>query len=108
MTSQSEEEKSRTWLRHSRIRNIAAQEIKSGKQLFVPIKTGDVGLKKNPMAEEVEDIKKSLDFITEEVSAVWMQQKSILDLVEEVKALRRQNVEKDKRITCQKNSHADQ
>lgn len=46
---------------------------------------------------------KSLDFIIQEVSAVRMQQISILDLVEEAKALRLQNVEKDKHITSLEN-----
>ncbi|KAL7381730.1 hypothetical protein ABVT39_010349 [Epinephelus coioides] len=49
-------------------------------------------------SEETEEIKKVLEFLTEEVSAVRLQQKSILDLVEEVKALRIQNAEKDKRF----------
>lgn len=42
---------------------------------------------------EVDDI----DFLSEEVSAARLQQKGILALVEEVKALRIQNEEKDKR-----------
>ncbi len=66
-----------------------------------------MGPKKTPAAEEVEDIKKSLDFITEELSAVRLQQKSILDLVEEVKTLRIQNAEKDKRIAYLENRVAD-
>ncbi|KAL7382906.1 hypothetical protein ABVT39_001401 [Epinephelus coioides] len=57
-----------------------------------------MGQRKIPASEEVEDIKKSLDFLTEEVSAVRLQQKNILDLVEEVKALRLQNAEKDKQL----------
>ena len=40
------------------------------------------------MEENVEDIKKSLNFLTEEVTAVRLQQSSILDLVKEVKTLR--------------------
>lgn len=58
-----------------------------------------MGPKKNQQADEFDEIKKSLDFLTEEISAIRLQQKSILDLVEEVKALRTQNVEKEKRIT---------
>lgn len=61
-----------------------------------------MGPKKSLMAEEVEDIKKSLNFIMEEVSAVRLQQKSIMDLVGEVKALRVLNEEKDTRISYRK------
>ncbi|CAL8402585.1 unnamed protein product [Gadus morhua 'NCC'] len=57
-----------------------------------------MGPKKALTAEEGEDIKKSLDFLSEEISVVSKQQKSILDLVEEVKALRIQNAEKDRRL----------
>ncbi|CAL8360362.1 unnamed protein product [Merluccius merluccius] len=49
-------------------------------------------------AEEGEDIKKTLEFLAEENSAVKQQQKRILELVEEVKALRIQNAEKDRRL----------
>lgn len=48
--------------------------------------------------EDNDDIKKALDFLTEEVSTVRKQQKTIMDLVEEVRALRIQNAEKDKRL----------
>ncbi|KAI9525221.1 hypothetical protein NQZ68_009901 [Dissostichus eleginoides] len=58
-----------------------------------------MGPKKTIAAEEVEDIKKSLDFLAEEISADRLQQKNILDLVKEVKDLRIQNAEKDKRRT---------
>lgn len=51
--------------------------------------------KKNPAAEEVDDIRKSLYFLTEEVSTIKLQQKSILDFVEGVMALRLQNAEKE-------------
>lgn len=57
--------------------------------------------------EEVDDIKKALDFLSEEVSAVRLQQKGILKLVEEVKALRIQNEEKDKRLTFLENRVAE-
>ena len=39
------------------------------------------------MEEDVEDIKKSLNFLTEEVTAVRKLQSSFLDLVKEVKTL---------------------
>ncbi len=55
-------------------------------------------LKKALSAEEADEIKKSLDFLSEEVSAVRLQQKSIMDHVKEVKALRTENAEKDKQI----------
>ena len=55
-----------------------------------------MGPKKALAAEEGEEIKKSLEFLTEEISVVKLQQKAILDLVEEVKALRIQNPEKDR------------
>ena len=57
-----------------------------------------MGPKKALMAEEGDDIKKSLYFLSEEISVVKKQQKSILDLVEEVKALGIQNAEKDRRL----------
>lgn len=63
-----------------------------------------MGPKKLP---EVDDIKKLLDFLAEEVSAVRLQQKGILTLVEEVKALRIQNEEKDKKIAFLENRVAD-
>lgn len=37
--------------------------------------------KRIPTAEEVEDIKKSLEFQAEEMSAIMLQQKRILDIV---------------------------
>ncbi|KAJ8393943.1 hypothetical protein AAFF_G00054760 [Aldrovandia affinis] len=63
--------------------------------------------KKNLAAEELEDIKRSLDFLTEEISDVKLQQKTILELVEEVKALRIQNAEKDRRLDYLENRVAD-
>lgn len=57
-----------------------------------------MGPKKNLSVEEVDDIKRSLDFLTEEVTTVRLKQKLILDLVEEVKSLKLQNSEKEKRI----------
>lgn len=51
---------------------------------------------KNPAAEaEVEDIKGSLSFLTEVVSAVRLQQKSILEVV---KSLQLQDAKKDRRL----------
>lgn len=57
-----------------------------------------MGTKKNLTVEEAEDIKKSRDFLGEEVYAVRLQQKSILQLVEELKTLRLQNAVKDNRL----------
>uniref|UniRef100_A0A1A8UJK6 Uncharacterized protein n=1 Tax=Nothobranchius furzeri TaxID=105023 RepID=A0A1A8UJK6_NOTFU len=48
--------------------------------------------------DEVDEIKKSLDFLAEELTTVRQQQKSIMDLVQEVKKLKQQNAEKDKQI----------
>lgn len=66
-----------------------------------------MGPKKVLSAEEGDDIKKSLEFMTEEISTVKLQQKAILDLVEEVKALRIQNAEKDQRLAYLENRVAD-
>lgn len=49
--------------------------------------------------EEVEEIKKSLDFMSEEIITTSAQQKMIMDLMGEIKELKRQNVEKDKKIS---------
>uniref|UniRef100_A0A1A8VGH7 Helentron 4 helitron-like transposon replicase/helicase/endonuclease n=1 Tax=Nothobranchius furzeri TaxID=105023 RepID=A0A1A8VGH7_NOTFU len=57
-----------------------------------------MGPKKAITAEEGDDIKKSLEFMTEEISTIRKQQITILTLVEEVKTLRLQNAEKDKRV----------
>lgn len=51
--------------------------------------------KKNPAAEKVEDIKGSLSFLTEVVSAVRLQQKTIL---EGVKSLQLQDAKKGRRL----------
>ncbi|CAL8395000.1 unnamed protein product [Boreogadus saida] len=56
----------------------------------------NMGTKKNK--EAIDEIKKSLDFLTEEMSVVIKQQKMIMELVAEVKTLRIQNAEKDKRL----------
>lgn len=71
------------------------------------MKRNAMGPKKNPTVEEVDDIKRLLDFLTVEVSAVRLQQKGILDLVEEVEAPSQQNVEKEKRIVFLENRVAD-
>lgn len=54
--------------------------------------------KKNPAFEEVDDMKKTLDFLIEQMDTVKTQQKEILALVTEVRALRTANEEKDKKI----------
>lgn len=66
-----------------------------------------MGPKKTLSTEEVDKIKKALDFLSEEVSAVRVQQKSILELVEKVKTLRIQNTEKDKRLAYLESRVAD-
>uniref|UniRef100_A0A1A8RDI2 Uncharacterized protein n=1 Tax=Nothobranchius rachovii TaxID=451742 RepID=A0A1A8RDI2_9TELE len=66
-----------------------------------------MGLKKALTAEEGDDIKKSLDFLSEEMTAVKLQQKAILNLVEEVKALRIQNAEKDQSLAFLESRVAD-
>jgi len=63
--------------------------------------------KKNPATEDFEEIRKSLDFLSGETSAIRLQQKSILDLVEEVKALQLLNEEHDKQIAVLENRVAD-
>ena len=49
--------------------------------------------------DEVEEIKKSLNFMSEEISNISKQQKLILSLMDEIKELQKQNAEKDKKIT---------
>lgn len=53
----------------------------------------------NVMEEEMEEIKKSLNFMSEEISKVLKQQSKLLDLMEEVKQLKNLVKEKDKVIT---------
>ena len=50
------------------------------------------------MLRRLTTIKRSLDMLTEEVSVVRQQQITIMSLVEEVKALRLEDSEKEKRI----------
>lgn len=66
-----------------------------------------MGPRKAPLVENMEDLKRSLDFVHEEVSAIRVQQRSILELMEEVKALRLQNIEKEKRIASLEERVAD-
>ncbi|CAL8291098.1 unnamed protein product [Merluccius merluccius] len=63
--------------------------------------------KKNLTAEDGESIKESLDFLSAEVAAIKQQQKTILDLVLEVKQLKLQNAEKDKQLLYLDNRVAD-
>lgn len=49
-------------------------------------------------AEEGDELKNTLEFLTQDISAIKQQQKGILELVEEVKALRIQNAAKDRRL----------
>lgn len=46
-----------------------------------------MGPKKTQATEDLDEIKKALDFLSEKVSAVKIQQKTILNLVEKVKSL---------------------
>lgn len=49
---------------------------------------------------EIEDIKKSLDFISSEIAEMSKQQKSMLELMGEMKELKKQSLEKDKKIAA--------
>uniref|UniRef100_A0A087YQP1 L1 transposable element RRM domain-containing protein n=1 Tax=Poecilia formosa TaxID=48698 RepID=A0A087YQP1_POEFO len=66
-----------------------------------------MGPRKTPASEDLDDIKKSLDFLSEEVTAIRLHQNNILDLVKEVKSLRLSNEEKDKRIAALENRVAE-
>lgn len=57
--------------------------------------------------EEVEDIKKSLNFMSGEIAIISKQQKVIMDMMEEIKELKRQNAEKDKTISTLEGRVAD-
>lgn len=63
--------------------------------------------KKAMTAEEGDELKNTLEFLAEEISAVKQQQKGLLGLLEEVKALRIQNAEKDRRLVELENRVAD-
>lgn len=54
--------------------------------------------KKNPAVEETEDIRKTLDFLSQDIGAIKTKQDKILKLVEEVTQLRIQIEERDKKI----------
>lgn len=54
--------------------------------------------KKNISLEEGDELRKSLEFLTEEVANIRKDQKKILELMEEVKKLRNENKEKGKMI----------
>lgn len=54
--------------------------------------------KKAMTAEEGDELKQTLEFLAGEITTVKQQQISILALVEEVKVLRIQNAEKDRRV----------
>lgn len=55
------------------------------------------------MLDKVEDLKKSMDFLSEEVTTVSKQQKQIMVLLEKVKALKLKSEEKDKKIAFLEN-----
>lgn len=57
-----------------------------------------MGPKKVLSPEEAEELKKSLDSLTEQVRVLSDGQKKILDLTEEIKQLRLENTQKDNRI----------
>lgn len=64
-----------------------------------------MGPKKIQVMEDLDNIRKitGMDFLSEEVSAFRLQQKSILDLIEELKSLKLPNAEKDKGISFLEN-----
>lgn len=67
-----------------------------------------MGPKKIGSAEEVnDDTKKSLDFLSEEITNLKLQQKVTFEMVEEEKVLHHQHIEKDTRITFLENRAAD-
>ncbi|KAJ8279327.1 hypothetical protein COCON_G00063930 [Conger conger] len=67
-----------------------------------------MGPKKTPATtEDLEELKFTLNMLTEEVATVNKQQKTIMSLVAEVKALRQQNTEKEKVISSLENRVAD-
>lgn len=55
--------------------------------------------KKNSALEEAEDIKRSLDFLSQDVNDIKIKQDKILNLVQEVTELRVRLAERDKKIT---------
>ncbi|KAI9516428.1 hypothetical protein NQZ68_015929 [Dissostichus eleginoides] len=59
------------------------------------------------LPDEVEEIKKSLDFLSAEIKTVAAQQNKIMELMGEIQSLKIQNIEKDKKITFLENRVAD-
>lgn len=59
------------------------------------------------MEEELEEIKRSLGKVLEQTDIIANQQKMIINLMEEIKMLKMQNQEKDKRINALENRLAD-
>ncbi|KAK1884290.1 Kinesin-related protein 11 [Dissostichus eleginoides] len=59
------------------------------------------------LPDEVEEIKKSLDFLSAEIKTVAAQQNKIMELMGERQSLKIQNIEKDKKITFLENRVAD-
>uniref|UniRef100_A0A096MAF3 L1 transposable element RRM domain-containing protein n=1 Tax=Poecilia formosa TaxID=48698 RepID=A0A096MAF3_POEFO len=57
--------------------------------------------------EEFEEIKKSLDFMSDEIAKISQPQNLIMNLMGEVKELKRQNVEKDEQIAFLEHRVAD-
>lgn len=53
--------------------------------------------KKNSALEEAEDIKRSLDFLSQDVNDIKIKQDKILNLVQEVTELRVRLAERDKK-----------
>lgn len=56
--------------------------------------------KKNGIMEETEDIRKTLDFLSQDITAIKTKQDKILKLVEEVTELRVRIEEKDRKIAA--------
>ncbi|KAM3602089.1 uncharacterized protein V6R79_024100 [Siganus canaliculatus] len=84
----------RLWVQLTCCRQVYRQ-----KGFTVTKENGDMGPQKTPIAEKVDKLKKRSFFLSEDVSEVRLEQKSIQGLIEEVKALSLLNEEKDKRIT---------
>ncbi|KAK1897809.1 Laminin-like protein epi-1 [Dissostichus eleginoides] len=59
------------------------------------------------LPDEVEEIKKSLDFLSAKIKTVAAQQNKIMELMGEIQSLKIQNIEKDKKITFLENRVAD-
>lgn len=59
------------------------------------------------LPDEVEEIKKSLDYLSAEISTVAAQQKKIIDMMGEIQTLKRQSLEKDRTIAVLENRVAD-